>query len=103
MRQEFVRFEALLSPGNIFSIPNVPVSPARKHPASDKPSLDLAIALAIGPVIFLANAKGHKEEKHRHQHKNDKKDRKKSSKTDVKAKHSHISCLFHNGQQGYFQ
>ena len=51
--EKFSRFEALLSRGNIFATPKVPVQ-VSNPPVSDQPFIDPASARTTGPVRFPA-------------------------------------------------
>ena len=68
--EKFSRFEALLSRGNIFATPKVPVQ-VSNPPVSDQPFIDPASARTTGPVWFPAvqastGSDGKKDSKKKH-------------------------------------
>ena len=68
--EKFSRFEALLSRGNIFATPKVPVQ-VSNPPVSDQPFIDPASARTTGPVRFPAvqastGSDGKKDSKKKH-------------------------------------
>ena len=87
MAEQFARFEALLSRGNIFSAPTMPVNPVSSQKVlSDTPFIDPSSARPTGPVWLPAgseedkgsDAKHEKKKSHKSKHKSDKKTDKKS-------------------------
>ena len=86
MAEQFARFEALLSRGNIFTAPKMPVNPMPSHQiTSDTPFLDPNLARPTGPVWLPAgqddkgsDSKHEKKKSHKSKHKSDKKSDKKS-------------------------
>ena len=89
MSEQFARFEALLSRGNIFSAPSMPVNPVSAQKVlSDTPFLDPSSARPTGPVWLPAeaednkgsDAKPEKKKSHKSKHKSDKKSDKKTHK-----------------------
>ena len=87
MSEQFARFEALLSRGNIFSAPTMPVNPVSAQKVlSDTPFLDPSSARPTGPVWLPAaaednkgsDAKPEKKKSHKSKHKSDKKSDKKA-------------------------
>ena len=87
MAEQFARFEALLSRGNIFSAPKMPVNPMSTHQVpSDTPFLDPNLARPTGPVWLPAgseddkgsDSKHEKKKSHKSKHRSDKKSDKKS-------------------------
>ena len=76
MSEQFARFEALLSRGNIFTAPSMPVNPVPAHKVlSDTPFLDPSSARPTGLVWLPAEAEENKgsdakpEKKKPHKHK----------------------------------
>ena len=76
MSEQFARFEALLSRGNIFTAPSMPVNPVPAQKVlSDTPFLDPSSARPTGPVWLPAEAEDNKgsdvkpEKKKPHKHK----------------------------------
>ena len=76
MSEQFARFEALLSRGNIFTAPSMPVNPfPAQKVLSDTPFLDPSSARPTGPVWLPAEAEDNKgsdvkpEKKKPHKHK----------------------------------
>ena len=59
--EQFARFQALLSRGNIFTAPSMPVNPVPAHKVlSDTPFLDPSSARPTGPVWLPAEAEDNK-------------------------------------------
>ena len=56
--EQFARFEALLSRGNVFSTPKTAVPPVSHPVLSDKPFL-ISFAQPTGPVVYLAEQEVH--------------------------------------------
>ena len=98
MSEQFARFEALLSRGNIFSAPSMPVNPvSAKKVLSDTPFLDPSSARPTGPVWLPAeaednkgsDAKPEKKKSHKSKHKSDKKTHKHSGRHSDKSTDRH--------------
>ena len=80
------QFEALLSRGNIFSAPKMPVNPMSSHQVtSDTPFLDPNLARPTGPVWLPAGSKDDKGSDSKHgKKKSDKSKHRSNKKSDTK-------------------
>ena len=101
--EKFSRFEALLSRGNIFATPKVPVQ-VSNSPVSDQPFIDPASARTTGPVRFPAvqastGSDGKKDSKKKHKsshHKSSKANRFRLRKIPVRYRKSPLTLHFNN-------
>ena len=101
--EKFSRFEALLSRGNIFATPKVPVQ-VSNPPVSDQPFIDPASARTTGPVQFPAvqastGSDGKKDSKKKHKsshHKSSKQNRFRLRKIPVRYRKSPLTLHFNN-------
>ena len=66
--KRFARFEALLSRGNIFITPKMPVNIVPSL-VSDRPFIDLSVVQATSPVLPSTSVKTSGSDKHKHKKK----------------------------------
>ena len=81
MAEQFARFEALISRGNIFTAPKMPVNPMPTHQVtSDTPFLDPNLARPTGRVWLPAGPEDAKGSDNKHEKKKSHKSKHKSEK-----------------------